>query len=197
MYGSTEVTVKGKIFNCLLDILAKGNRPELQAALIGLLPNWLALLSLRRWGARVGEKTLIREGVRLTNLHRGGFSRLAVGRHCYLGPAALLDLTGELVLEDEVTLSPRVTLLTHVDLGRRPLAAVYPCKVFRTVLRRGCWIGACSTVLGGVEIGEKAVVAAGAVVTKSVPAGALVGGVPARFLSWVPDERENQREFDV
>src|ERR671916_493520 len=49
-----------------------------------------------------------------------------------------------------------------------------------TVVRRGASIGSNATILCGVEIGERAVVGAGAVVTRSVPAGAVVAGNPAR-----------------
>ena len=52
-------------------------------------------------------------------------------------------------------------------------------------LREGCSVGARAVVLPGVEIGEWATVAAGAVVTKDVAAHALVVGVPARHVGWV------------
>jgi UDP-2-acetamido-3-amino-2,3-dideoxy-glucuronate N-acetyltransferase len=51
-----------------------------------------------------------------------------------------------------------------------------------TVVRRGASIGSNATILCGVEIGERAIVGAGAVVTKSVPAGAVVAGNPARVI---------------
>ena len=51
-----------------------------------------------------------------------------------------------------------------------------------TVVRRGASIGTNATILGGVEIGERAIVGAGAVVTKSVPAGAVVAGNPAKII---------------
>jgi len=51
-----------------------------------------------------------------------------------------------------------------------------------TIVRRGATIGSGATILCGVEIGENAIVGAGSVVTKSVPAGAIVAGNPARVL---------------
>ena len=53
-------------------------------------------------------------------------------------------------------------------------------------LRRGCRIGAGAVLLPGIEVGEEAFVAAGAVVTSDVPAGALVMGVPARVAGEAP-----------
>lgn len=52
----------------------------------------------------------------------------------------------------------------------------------RTVVRRGASIGSNATILCGIEIGERATVGAGAVVTRSVPAGAVVAGNPARIV---------------
>jgi acetyltransferase-like isoleucine patch superfamily enzyme len=56
-----------------------------------------------------------------------------------------------------------------------------------THVRRGASIGSSVTVLGGVTIGEGAIVGAGSVVTKDVPAGAIVAGNPARLLRSLPD----------
>jgi len=55
-------------------------------------------------------------------------------------------------------------------------------KVVRTVVRRGASIGSGSTILSGIEVGEDAIVGAGSVVTRSVPAGTIVAGNPARVL---------------
>ena len=55
-----------------------------------------------------------------------------------------------------------------------------PSRKSPPVLRRGCQVGVGVTILPGVEIGEEAIVGAGAVVVRDVPAGAVVKGVPAR-----------------
>ena len=53
------------------------------------------------------------------------------------------------------------------------------------VIRKNAWIGAGATILPGVTVGEDAIVAAGAVVTKDVPSGAILGGVPAKHLKQI------------
>jgi acetyltransferase-like isoleucine patch superfamily enzyme len=55
------------------------------------------------------------------------------------------------------------------------------------VIKQNGWLGAGVTVLPGVTIGENAIVAAGAVVTKNVAANTIVGGVPAKLLSSITD----------
>jgi len=53
------------------------------------------------------------------------------------------------------------------------------------VVKKNAWIGASATILAGVTIGENAIVAAGAVVTKDVPDNAVVGGVPAKVIKMI------------
>ena len=57
---------------------------------------------------------------------------------------------------------------------------------------RNVWIGSYATVLPGITIGEGAIIAAGAVVTKDVPANAMVGGVPARLIKMLPNDSEKE-----
>ena len=65
-------------------------------------------------------------------------------------------------------------------------------KVVPTIVRRRASIGSGSTILCGVEIGEGAIVGAGSVVTKDVPAGSIVAGNPARILRQVADETKKR-----
>lgn len=84
------------------------------------------------------------------------------------------DVFPELItIEADVVVALRVTILAHDDASH----TVAPVR-----LCRGCFVGAGAIILPGVSIGEKAVVAAGAVVHRDVPAGATVGGVPAKII---------------
>jgi acetyltransferase-like isoleucine patch superfamily enzyme len=59
-------------------------------------------------------------------------------------------------------------------------------KCIPTLIKRGASIGSGVTLLCGITIGERAIIGAGSVVTKDVPAGAVVAGNPARILKWIP-----------
>lgn len=90
-----------------------------------------------------------------------------------------LDLGG-IVLEDGVYIGPGAKLITEnhpEDPSTRHGLVTAP-----VVIRRNAWIGAGAIILPGVTVGENAVVAAGSVVTKDVPADMIYAGVPARAL---------------
>ncbi len=109
---------------------------------------------------------------------------VAIGRNVFVGLDTWLDdQFPELIeIEDDVTVSFRVTIVVHDDARR--MNAVIPGAGDGTVapvrLKRGCYLGAGCMILPGVTVGERAVVGAGAVVTRDVPPGKLVLGVPAR-----------------
>jgi UDP-2-acetamido-3-amino-2,3-dideoxy-glucuronate N-acetyltransferase len=85
------------------------------------------------------------------------------------------------VLDDDVFVGPSVTFTND----RYPRAASTDWEVVATRVRRGASIGAHATIVCGVEVGAWSMVAAGAVVTRDVPAHALVVGSPARLRAWV------------
>ena len=82
----------------------------------------------------------------------------------------------------------RISHGAFIETGSLDLAGDVPYEHVGKPIKigRGVWIGANAIVLGGVTIGEQAVIAAGALVIKDVPANAVVGGNPARQISTRP-----------
>jgi acetyltransferase-like isoleucine patch superfamily enzyme len=88
---------------------------------------------------------------------------------------------GGVDIGDRVMIGPNVNIITAghpVDPAQR--RAYVEAKPI--VIASNVWIATAATILGGVTVGENSVVAAGAVVTKDVPANSLVAGVPARVI---------------
>ena len=83
-----------------------------------------------------------------------------------------------ITVEDNVFIGPNATFTND----RQPRSKQYPDSFEQTVLKRGCSIGANATLLPGITVGESAMVGAGAVVTKDVPAYSVVAGNPARVI---------------
>lgn len=150
---------------------------------------WLLHMSLppvRVWlmrlaGARVGKDTVIFD-VSFANLYHYGFSRLTIGDMCFLGDEVMLDVRGGITLGNQVTLSNRTTIVTHINVGfdDHPLQRVYPTTEAPVVIGDGAYTGTGAIILPGVTIGEQSVIGAGAVVTKDVPHHTLAVGVPAK-----------------
>lgn len=84
-------------------------------------------------------------------------------------------------IEDNVFLGPNATLTNDP----MPRSRKYPEKFSGITLKKGCSIGANATILPGITIGENAMVGASAVVTKDVPANAVVVGNPAKIIRYL------------
>jgi acetyltransferase-like isoleucine patch superfamily enzyme len=125
--------------------------------------------------SRVGAGTVIGRGSVLDNDVVVG-ARVSVQTNVYL--------TAHSVVEDDVFLGPGVVTTNDDTMSRHPPGA----PMVGAVLRRACRIGGGSVLVPGVEVGEEAFVAAGAVVTRDVPARAVVMGVPARVVREVGEQ---------
>jgi acetyltransferase-like isoleucine patch superfamily enzyme len=103
-----------------------------------------------------------------------------IGKNVFINHAcSFLDLGG-ITIEDDVLIGPKVNLITEnhpLDPADRKSLICKPITV-----KRNAWIGAAATILPGVTIGENSIVAAGAVVSKDVPANTIAAGVPAKVL---------------
>jgi acetyltransferase-like isoleucine patch superfamily enzyme len=130
--------------------------------------------------ARVGDRSVVGRGTQVDNdVVVGAGCRIQTG--CYV--------TAYSVLEDDVFLGPGVFTYNDNTMARHEpdYAIVGP------TIRRAARIGGAALILPGVEIGEEAFVATGAIVTRDVPPRALVMGVPARKVGEVGDEELIER----
>jgi acetyltransferase-like isoleucine patch superfamily enzyme len=106
---------------------------------------------------------------------------IRVGRNVFINQGCTLNDIGGIEIGDDVMIGPRVSLITSghpLDPNQRRKQIV----AAPIVIQRNVWLGAGAMVLQGVTVGEDSVVAAGAVVTRDVPPGTLVAGVPAQVL---------------
>ena len=117
----------------------------------------------------------------LPPFHTDTGRNLRFGRNVFVNHGCTAMDLGGIAIGDDVMLGPNVQLISSghpLDPAiRRMQITTAPIHI-----RRGAWIAAGATVLQGVTVGDDAVVAAGAVVTKDVPARTLVAGVPARVI---------------
>src|SRR5687767_12976679 len=123
-------------------------------------------------GARIGRDCNICDGVFIENDVRVG-DRVTI--------KCGVQLWDGVTIEDDVFIGPNATFTNDPF----PRSKVYPSEFSRTVVGQGASIGANATLLCGIEIGARALVGAGAVVTRSVPPNAIVAGNPARIMGYV------------
>ncbi len=146
------------------------------------------------------ESDRIGPGTRVSHLARV-LAGAQIGAGCEIGDGAQLEsdvVLGDRVkvksgavlpdgvrLEDDVLVGPNATFVTE----KYPIGRSRTAEVQRIVVRQGASIGANATLLPGIEIGAGALIGAGAVVTRSIPANAIVYGNPARIRGYVDTSR--------
>ncbi|MBR5466764.1 MAG: acyltransferase [Bacteroidaceae bacterium] len=138
----------------------------------------LRYLAVRKLLAYCGEDVVVKD-----NCYFGNGNKLKVGDRSQLGQNARLG--GTITIGDDVVMGPDVVMMatshefkdlnTPINMqGAKPEEPI--------VIGNDCWIGTRVIILPGVHIGNKCIVAAGAVVTRSFPDNCIIGGVPAKLL---------------
>jgi acetyltransferase-like isoleucine patch superfamily enzyme len=148
-----------------------------------LLFSPLRIYWLKLFGAKIGSNTIF-GNVHFMNLYRKGIPGIQIGKRCYIGDHVTLDLADSIILEDDVTLAEEVFILTHTNVGYHdhPLQKEFKNHTESVRVANGSFIGIRSTILPGINIGEKSAVGACALVTRDIPPGELHVGVPAKLL---------------
>ena len=120
-------------------------------------------------------------------------NRVKFGKGVFLNHSAILSASGGIEFEDGVMSAPglRIASINH-DMNERHTKYTYG----KVRVKKNAWLGMNVTICPGVTIGEYAVVAAGAVVTKDVPAYAVVGGVPAKVIRMQDPSEQRKIPYD-
>jgi acetyltransferase-like isoleucine patch superfamily enzyme len=164
------------------------------AQIAGTLPSSAFALTrtalLRAAGVRIGPQSLVQGRIRFTG-HGNPCELLSIGKDTLITGGLHADLGAPVRIGNGVRIGHDVSLLTISHAFGAAWFRAGLSQVAEIVIEDGVWIASRSTILPGVVVGRGAVVAAGSVVTRSVPPNTLVAGVPARVLRELPEEPDD------
>lgn len=142
-------------------------------------------------GVDIGANTLVMHGAVLHVYNFRGLPHagIRIGRDSLIGEYTVIRGQGGVTIGNRVYTSPltQIIAVNHVFEDRQRPFVEQGITAEGIVIEDDVWIGSGAVITDGVHIGRGAVVAAGAVVTRSVPAYTVVGGVPARVLREITD----------
>lgn len=127
--------------------------------------NYVRILGVKMCGYKVGKKVYIGEEFLIVN--------------------TVSENSTSLEIQDLVSVAPRVTVVLSSDPNWSHLSKIYNPIKGKIILEKGCWIGTGAIILPNITIGENAIVAAGAVVTKNVASFTVVAGIPAKQIDTI------------
>ena len=138
----------------------------------------LRVYLLSALGFSIGRGTLLEASFTLS----GRRQNLTIGRMCYINRGCVFDALAPIDIGDEVSLGHEVLITTaahRIGAPERRAGLIEPAAVR---IGHGAWLASRAVILPGVDVGDGAIVAAGAIVTRSVRPNVLVGGTPARVI---------------
>lgn len=115
-------------------------------------------------------------------------NNIKLGKHVFINSNVMMVDLGGITIDDNVLLGPHTTIVSvnhPLPPNKRHGLELKPVHI-----KQNAWLGANTTILPGVTVGENAVVAAGAVVSHDVPDNTVVAGVPARVIKQIENEEE-------
>jgi acetyltransferase-like isoleucine patch superfamily enzyme len=138
---------------------------------------------------RIGNKCLLKDSI---YIRAGTEGKVIIGDRVAINSFCRIFGHGSIEIGEDTQIGPGTLITTTGHDYRSNLETSFK----RVVIGKGVWIGANVTILPGVEIGDFAVVGAGAVVTKSIPARSIAVGVPAKVIKKI-DEPSQLRQVEV
>lgn len=145
---------------------------------------------LEAFGATVGEGAQGGEGMWVLGVHRARFEPLSIGRDVIFGRELMIDLGSTVEFGDYTAIGDGARFFSHIDWHITPLVAeLFPPQVAPIRIGRGTFIGPGSVIGKGVIIGENVVLGANSVVTRHIPPYSMAGGVPAKVIKMLPQDK--------
>ena len=141
----------------------------------------------------IGNHSSIGNGSEFFPVEHGYPSKIVIGEGVVIGDYNRFASMNSVMIEDNVLFAAYVHITDHSHEYRDPNLPVMKQGIFTkgaVHICEGSWIGLRASILSGVTVGEHSVVAAGAVVTKDVPAYSVVAGCPAKVISRFNPERK-------
>lgn len=120
---------------------------------------------------------------------KGMFGKLSIGEKSNIGDYTIFDVSNDIKIGHEVAIGPNCTIYTHDHLYKDKNLPAWKGGIISepVIIEDGAWVGSGVTILPGVTVGRRSVIAAGSVVTKDVRPETIVGGIPAKIIKKIND----------
>jgi maltose O-acetyltransferase len=171
-------------------------RASLARVVVAPLPRGAACRTraqlMRLVGVSIGPRTLVMSSLRISG-GAGAARRVRIGADCFINEDCVIDATADVQIGNDVNFGQGVLVTTSghaVGSPERRAGLIQPEPVR---IGDGAWLASRVIVLPGIEIGEGAIVGAGAVVTRSVAPHTLAAGVPAREIRRLDSPANHRR----
>lgn len=130
----------------------------------------------------IGDEVQIATHCAIFSREGGVAGKVKIGDGTHIGDHSIIDCAANVIIGKEVAIGPNCVLYSHDhDYASDSSAAWKGGLICKDItIEDGAWVGSGVTILPGVTIGKRAVIAAGAVVTKDIPAHTIWGGIPAK-----------------
>lgn len=184
----TAAEIIRKILNRIITIILEFEVFILH--IVGFIPShYFRRFFYRLGGVKIGRGSAIHMGARFYNPWN-----IKIGKDSIVGEGVVLDGRGKLIIGDHVDIATEVMIYNaEHDVNAEHFAAVESVTLEPVIIEDYVFIGARAIILPGVTVKKGAVVGAGAVVTKDVPAFTIVGGVPAKPIGERKDKNPHYR----
>lgn len=145
----------------------------------GIIGNGIRYVLALRLAKKIGRNVYFGRGIEVRS-----WNEIVIGNNVSIHKDCYIDAFGGLSIGDDVSIAHNCSIITfdHSWLNIKKPIRSNPISVGAVIIDSDVWIGCGCRILSGVQIGSRSIVAAGAVVTKSIGPGLMVGGVPCKTI---------------